>query len=425
MAEGFYSSQGRTLGYRLESALGTGTGSLAEIRHKELTSPTATRILVENKPEGHAHAYSNEELPVPLEKYREGALSFTTDIRRATAGDTQAPIATLFESAGCEVNTTGDTTTSGTPTTTSILLTADEGDDAEASLIELNNGQYFPTLAAAYGSSTITPSMALPSAPSGGNAVEVMSTITPYARPVPVGKSLEFNINTRGTHTSGQDLSYLYNGCACSEVGELSLKFGESPQLSFSFHVGKVADQADAIANESFIGNQQITPIDDNFEVGFAAASYSGGITRARLSMDNNDGMTFNWGFTTVPIPSTGNSSYAGLSGTNGYMQVASTPTLTFTGFFDSAWMNKLETISNYYWHFIQPTTSLASPAYGLWLPSTHLAVENPIEIIYQGADTIKAKITMECTCANYDLEVLNTESGAAPWFFAISGEGA
>ncbi len=423
MAEGFYSSQGRTLGYRLESAVGTGTGTLYETRHKELTAPGATRILVENKPQGHAHAYSNEELPVPLEKYREGALSFTTDIRRSATADTAPPIADFFESAGCEIYNTGDTVVTGTPSAVSIPLTADEAAVGAANLVELANGQHWPTLAASYTPNTIVPGMGLPSVPAGADAVEMMTTITPFARPVPTGKTLEFCVNTRGTHTNGQDLSVLYNGCACSEIGDLALKFGESPQLSFTFHVGKVADQSDDIANESFYEGAEIPVVNDFFEVGLATANSSGAIANTRVSMDNEEGMSFNWGLSCNPIPSVGNSSIAGLSGTNGYIQVAATPTLTFTGFFDKDWFDRIETIGSYYWHFIQPTSDYDVPAFGLWLPNTHFAAENPLEILWEGSDTIKAKVTMECTCANYGSETLNTQSGAAPWFFAISGE--
>ena len=421
MTYGIYPTQGKTLAFRGESALGTGNGTLKDIRHTEPTFPTNTRTLIENPNSGHAHSYNLDDHGIEHEMVREGALSFSTEIRGpATPGDIP-PIVTFFQSAGCNVaDMTGDTTISD------VAAAVDEfdlGDDygvvGQCMAVELADSKYFPCLTAAYAASAVTPSMALPTAPADSAVVANMYTITPASGAIGATDSLEFVLNTRGTQTANQDLSLKYNGCACSAVGELSIKPNEAPKLAFTFNVGSVDEQSDAIAAESFADAAKMAVTDYNFEAAYAAYDMAGGITRACYAIEE---VKFNWGFKVIPINSAGCGNFKGIQG---YMQIPDgKPTLTVTGFYDNAWATLLENQGdNYkYFHFVQPAIygEGNESAWGLWLPKCRLDGEAPVVHDVLAENCIKSTTTWICSAEAYTGTTIDSNAAAAPWYFGI-----
>jgi hypothetical protein len=422
MASGVYSTQGKTLMYRTESALGTGSGTLQNLRFTEGTFPTDSRILVANPNGGHAHSFNVDDHGIPIEMYREGALSFTTEIRGPATPGNKPPIVTLMESAGCTATAMGgDTTVAGTPAVDTVELTDDYGGFGLACAVELAGSKYFPILAADYSASTITPTMDLPSAPSASNTVANMYCVIPSTGALAATDTIELVANTRGTQSSGQDLSFRYNAVSCSGIGELSFKYGEAPKMSFTFNVGKLTEESDAIAEETFYDSAKMCVIDDNFEAAYATYDMGGGITRNVFHLLE---CTFVWGFKVIPIMASGGGSVAGLQG---YIQVADpNPKITITGLYDSSWQSLLqdENDSYKYFHFVQPCVydEGNESAFGLWLPKCRLSTEAPVTHDFVGGEYIKSTTTWDVTTEAFTNSgtTIDSNSAAAPWYFGV-----
>ena len=409
-------AQGFTWSFAQETALGT-AGSYTELRPNEVPAfPTSTRQGMANPNLGHEHAYNQSDRPIWFQKYQEGAGSFATYIRRATSTG-QNPISKLFESAGCSVATNSGTTVASYTSTTDWDLTATDGAHGQAGLLELDDGTYYPVLCADYTSDTVTPSMAIPSASSATNAWEVMSTITPYSRQVVSTKTLAFQQHNRATHTSGEDLAHTWTGCALSAVGDMVIKPFEAPSLEFTFHVGKAAQSSDAITAESFADGEKFVVINDSFCYETASASAAGGIAR---SVGTILEATITWGFECVPIPGEGDGTYAGLQG---YIHKALVPKLAITSTFSkSAWTELEGSNTSQYIGLVQPTTSLTTPAFGFWMPNAHIDPETPPVVDFSSNDFVTGTVTYIADSAGYESAEDNSDAGAAPWYFAISG---
>tara|TARA_Y100000296_G_scaffold84238_1_gene117033 strand:+ start:2406 stop:3518 length:1113 start_codon:yes stop_codon:yes gene_type:complete len=362
-----------------------------------------------------------------LQQWFDGGLSFGQYIRAASgAAGTQAPLADCFKSGGCQVATTsGNTTVTGTPAVDTVELTADYGAVGQAVLLQQDDGTWVPIIAASYGSSIITPLFDLAAAPSTGNVVVEMNNIMPYSRPVPAAATLEFMHATRGVYSGTEDLKWTMNGCAMSEPGELTLKYGEIPSLVSTYHVGKsVPGDGVAIADEgSYRGIATPAITNDNFEANFSlgTTSTSGGVTRALRSFKE---IVVNFGFKTNGIVCAGGGSYAGLEPTNGYIQTAVKPSITVTGLWDKEFLDKLDgtdSDSTAIQLAQKRSAVITETAWILAAPNCHLSADGPMEVQLAGDDVVLAKLKFEMTCADLSSETNNSEWGAAPWVFAIS----
>ena len=413
-------SQGQTLGYVQESALGTNGGGFGEIRYQEnVEFPTSTRTGVMNPNRGHAHPFNFSDKPIFIEKFQEGALSFSTFIRRDASST--MPIADFFESAGCVVASTTASTVASYASTVAFDLGdsgAAYGAVGNAVLVQLSDDTYYPVLVSAKATDTITPGMAIPSITANGKTIAAMTTIYPRSRPVVATKSLAFEFHSRATHTTGEDLAYELQGCALNTIGELVLTPSTPPVMQFSFTVGKIDQKTDAIAEETFVCSEAFAIVNDNFKFETAASSAAGGIARG-------DGILkeakIAWGFKGVPVIGEGSGVFAGIQGY--ILQADGMPKITITGEFTKDYWTALEgTNTSQYIGLIQPTTSTTVPAFGFWAPNCHLDPETPPVVDFNGDSYVVATATYICTSAGYDSDTLPEEAGAAPWYFAIGG---
>jgi hypothetical protein len=97
-------------------------------------------------------------------------------------------------------------------------------------------------------------------------------------------------------------------------------------------------------------------------------------------------------------------------------------PKITITAEFSKAYWTAMEgTNTNQYIGLVQPTTSLATPAFGFWAPACYIDGDTPPSIDYKGDSYILATVTYIATSAGYDTDTLPGDPGAAPWYFAIS----
>ena len=412
-------SKGFVWGYAVESALGT-PGTYYEIRPNDVpVFPTSTRQLIANPNMGHAHAYNQSDKPIPIEQYQEGAGTFAQYIRRASANNAEAPIAKIFESAGCNVVTsTGSDTVTGYTSTTDWDLTGTDAAHGQAGLLELDSGLYYPVLVADFSTNTVTPAMALPSAASDGNAWQLMTTIWPRSRQVATDATLAFEHHSRATHTSGEDLHYIYTGCALSALGDMTIAPFEPPSLEFTFHVGDIDQASEAISAESFVDGEKFAIINDNFRFEYATASAAGAIARGDGILLN---ATITWGFETAVIPGEGNGTF---NGCQGYMHRAAIPKVAITQTFTKDYWTELEgSNTSKYIGLVQPTSSLTTPAFGFWMPNAHIDPETPPTVDWASNDFVTATVTYIADSAGYESATANSDAGEAPWYFAISGQ--
>jgi len=409
-------SKGFVWGYAVESALGT-PGTYYEIRPNDFPAfPTSTRQLIANPNMGHAHAYNQSDKPIAIEQYQEGAGTFAQNIRRASANNAAAPIAAIFESAGCNVTTsTGDQTITYSSTTAWDVSDAAHG---QCGLLELNSGVYYPVLVADYTTGTVTPSMAIPSVSSTGKAWQLMTTIWPRSRQVATDATLAFEHHSRATHTSGEDLHYIYTGCALSAVGDMTIEPFGTPALEFTFHVGDVDQANEAIAAESFVDGEKFAIINDDFRFEYANADSAGGITRGDGILTS---AVITWGFETAVIPGEGSGTF---NGAQGYMHRVAVPKVAITQTFTKDYWTQLEgDNTSKYIGLVQPTRSLSTPAFGFWMPNAHIDPETPPTVDWATNDFVTATVTYIADSAGYESATTNADAGAAPWYFAISGQ--
>jgi hypothetical protein len=330
-------------------------------------------------------------------------------------------IANLLESAGWNVATTTASTVAAYSSTTAWDLGNSGvayGVPGNAILVELSDGTYYPVLVAAKSTDTVTPGMALPSATENGKAIEVMTTMFPQSRVVPSDKTLSFLQNLRATHTTGEDLSITASGCAVTALGDMTLTPNTMPELAFTLDVATVADGSLAIADEVFVDGQKPAVVTHDARVELATAADAGGISRTDVILHE---ATVSWGFTAEAIPGFGSGSLAGIQG---YKLVAGNPMITIKGDYNAQYWDDLEgTNPSQYLGIVQPTTSLSTPAFGIWMPKCHLADEEPV-IINRDDNLVTATVKYMASVADYNSETDNTDEGAAPIFFAISGQG-
>jgi len=423
--------------YRGESALGTGTGSWYCVRSDEPPDvPTSTRKLAANTVAGHRNPFTVEK-PVAYEIGKDGEIKFAQRIRRATSDGEEPSIMDFLRSAGWSVQTSTGATVEdgGSSTTTSIVQTADitNGTAGEAVIIidtQVTPNLYRPILASSISSNTLTLSAALPNSPSSMATIEQMSTACPTSATtyqVPTDKTLQFRLNTWGEDDDALgDLSYIYSGCVLSTIDEFEIgPVGSIPTLSMSFHCCDVSKTANDIAADSFQDSAPFSVIDNNFEFMFATASSSGAIARVAKAVTS---VKFNFGITVNRVM--GNGGDSDVNGTQGYILIQQPPTCTVTavwqddGNFEDDWFTQLEgSNESKYIHAIQPTASLDSPAWGIWIPNAHLMPDSEPTIDWKSGDIVQATATFVGSTAGYNSETDIDEYGSSPIYFAVSGE--
>jgi hypothetical protein len=291
-----------------------------------------------------------------------------------------------------------------------------------AILVKLEDGAsvldefYYPVLIADKTTDTITPGMALPAATANSEPIEVMTTMFPQSRTVVSSKTLSFLYNLRATHTSGEDLAMEMLGCGLSTMGEMTIEPNMPPELAFTFHVSQIDQKNVAIADETFVCSQKFPVVTHDARVELANSADAGGIARTDVILHS---ATVNFGFAGTPTPGYGSGTKAGIQG---YRLDAQTPSITLTADFSKDYWDDMEgTNASQYLGIVQPTSDLATPAFGVWMPKCHLNHENTV-VLNTTDNLITATVQYIGSVADYNSETDNTDEGAAPIYFAISG---
>jgi hypothetical protein len=420
-----YSTKGKTIGIAVQADLVTPNTSTVTVRTEDnVTIPTEEFLSEPQKNMGRANAYDVADQPIIYEAVRENAISLPVAVRRSP--DTTTPtIPTLAESGGCNVDVNDDDTITAYTDTTDWDLTTGLGADknGQAILVELDNGLYWPTLLADYthSTTTCTPGMALPSASSATNATKRMYTITPNTGQVDNSKLLTFIAQTRGKYTTAPDLTWQLAGCALGTFGEIKIEPGGEVIITPTFHVADVDKKADTLTAESFTKDTTYRQRNyGNFRFEFADANTSGAIASAHMELLS---ATFLPNHITAAIP--GEGSVDVLNSIQGYMaKMDEHPTVTLELLMDKVYWETFDDSpgqTNKYISFIWPTTSLTTPASGIWIPNAYLSAPPVAEP--HASDYIKCTLVYTASSSEYGSTRTNNSTGMAPWYMAIHGQ--
>jgi hypothetical protein len=431
-------SQGQTLAYDPETALGTATGTYNEIRYTgDITHPTDTRVGVANPNRGHAHPANFEDDAIYIEQYRPDALTFSTYIRRSSAANTDPPLALFFQSGGCNLSRNTVSVVSSYVDDSNFDIETGKASVGDIVLIKLEEAShvldelYYPSLIVALSvgaTDTIDLGMELPANTANAEPVEVMTTITPISSVVGATETLTFRHQMRATKDTAEDLTYDLNGCALSGVGQMAFRRGEPPTLELTFHLAKVAEKGNndggiTFTAETFTDSEKFAVVDENFRLDISD-DHSG--SPINLTRNNNifKEATVDWGFKCVPVDGTGDGAIAGLQGY--VLQMDGPAKITVTTSFDPQWTESaLEATGSqpeYYIEMCQPTDVLAKPAFAFIAPRCIIDPETRPVTDYTSDSYILTTATFICTSAELASASLPAQVGASPWFFGISG---
>jgi hypothetical protein len=418
-----------TLGYKVESALGTADLSTAEeIRFTDLAGPAQTRQLADNPTTGHAHPYdASDSRPVPYQVVQPDALSFGVEVRRAAAADTDPPLAVAMASGGCEVKRSSKTTITAV-TSSTVFSTGSISSVAPphlAILVPLPDGRLVPSLIMArnVGTGECTPVIALPAAPDNGKTVEVMTTIHPALQQVPATTTLSFRRSTPMTYSGGANkVAWDYRGCALGKGPTVEIvPSGSVVKVPLSFHVAKTEITDVAFAVETFVDSEKMVVTNDALIVDLVTHASAGRVASAPLYIYS---LSLDTGFTVEPIRAGGAGSYGGIQG---YMHVPGVPMLSITADFDPRFITALQADQTLRCcGIVQPVTNVASPALGIWAHNLHVVGDDGITVDHTGKSYVTATLKLRCASGRYTSTANTlTASAWAPWHIAVSGQGA
>ena len=414
---------GGTLEMAVESALGTPGTYIDQRASQNPSFSTKTRETV-SIPHQTAEHWATKEAQLTHKVPLEGAITLSKYVARPTTGTGTPSIATLFEAMGCDVVTNSKTTLDGYTGLGGFSLTADESAIGQAGLLELDSGAFHPCLTSDYTAAAafdVVPSMGIPSASSIGKDWEVMTTITPNVEEVSSSKTLAFRLITRDVHTANQT-SWIATGCAPGSVGDITFRPNTPPEFEFTITAIDRDGPNDAtIAAETYQDSSKFSIIDAPGAFKFTMATYADPVVTASEA----EMLSAVWtpGLSTSLIPSCG--SVNTMNGQKGFMGKCVDSKITFELLMDKQYWTDFEGDNPAkYISLVQQTTSVSNTAFGLWMPQCRIAGTPTTTPYADSPDFMVVTVTFEPTNAGYGSSTATDYAGAAPWTFAISGEG-
>jgi len=352
---------------------------------------------------------------------KEGAGTLAKYISRPTVGTDSPSIGTILESMACySAQTTATTLDTYTDTGEFLLTDTAQAVTAQAGLLELSNGTYHPVLPSLGATGTVTPSMDIPSASEAGKAWQIMNTYWPGTRAVPGADLLGFRLGDYDQHTAN-DTSWLYKGVCGSAIGDVTIEPHIPIEMAFNFHVGDVSGPNDyTVAAEGFQDSEKFAIVDGPGDFKFSMVTHANPIE----TWSETEMISAVWkpGIETIAVPGFGSSET--LNGSCGYVGKYAGSTLTLRLKVDKQFWTDFEGSNPLkYIALQQQVTDLSNTAWALWMPQCHI-VGSPVTNPYEG-DFMEVEVTFEPTNAGYGADTTDPAlPGAAPWIFAISGEG-
>ncbi len=412
---------GGTLEIGVETALGSGSAAYVDQRSSD-TSPTLPTGTRQGKDVPHVNRehFATRDGQITYEQGQEGALTLPMFVSRATATGTGLPqCMTMLESMGCDVVTTTGTTLAGYTDTGAFSLVANAATDVgNAGLLGLTDGTLYPCLPSAFSGGDVTPSMDIPSGSDAGEEWGIMHTAIPRVRQVPTTKTVAARSTSYYQHTANES-AFTFTGVAGSEVADVVFEPLMPVEMAFTAHAADIAGPTDrTIAAEVFQDSSKFAIVDGDSPLHFNFADFADPITSN--SRECLLKATWTPGISVTPIPGIGCS--ASLNGWQGFLAAYTGSKITLEMLMDKTkWSDYEGSNTEKYIAIVQPSTSVAATAFGLWMPKCRIYGAPTTELYSE--DTLKVTVTYEPTVSEYGSDTGADSRGMAPWYFAISGE--
>lgn len=421
-------------GGTVEMANETALGTPETYQHQRLTAtaptfPTKTREALDVPFTGHRH-WGTRENQVTFEKYQEGAITIPTYVTRGTSGLATAPCQTMQHmiAAGANVGYTTGTTVAIATSQDTFTITADVSTDAGcAGLVGIGAGAtpdyYLPVLPSSFATPTVTPSMELPAATKAGYLWGVMSTATPRVGELAVTEANAFRVINYHVHTAAQ-MQFVYSGCAVQSFADVTFAPGMPIEITPTYHVGNISGpESGTIATESFQDLAKPCIISGDGECHVNLGTFADPVTtNVRASLIS---ATWTVGLGCMVKPGFGASTNLNGIGTyfSTYTGSKLVVKLAMNATYWTNWIARSAT-TDVYFALTQPVTDyLTGTAVGLWLP--RCKIYGSPEVGLFDPDTLDVTLTLEPTTPQYEADESVTSLGMAPWYFAVSGQGA
>ena len=424
----------KTGGGTVEMAPETALGTPDAYVHQRLTAtdptfPTNTREALDVPFTGHRH-WGTRENQVTFERYQEGSLTIPTYVTRGTSGAATVPCQTMQHllAAGANVGYTTESAVAIATSVDSFTITPDASTDAGcAGLLGIGSGDspsyYLPVLPSAFSTPTVTPSMELPAATKAGYLWGVMSTATPRVGPLAATSTNAFRAINYYMHTAAQS-QFTYTGCAVQQFADVVFEPGKPLEIVPTYHVGDISGpDTGTAATEVFQDLAKPCIISGDGECHVNLGTFADPVTtnvRATL-------VRANWTLGIGCVVKPGFGASTNLNGIGTYLSMYTGSKITIEVEMNKSWWANWiarSASTDVYLAITQPVTNyLTGTAAGLWMPRCKIYGSPKVELF--GEDALTATITLEPTCPAYEADESVTSLGMAPWYFAISGQGA
>lgn len=359
------------------------------------------------------------EKPVLVDVGVEGAIKLRHGITRAASAGSDAGLVNEFKSGGWVEDSGSDTTVDTATSQTSIVLAAAEGAAGRMSVVELDDGRYWPALVSSVSGATVTFACGLPSVTGVGNAFNQCHTLTPGALGVSAVSMTKRHITKAKNSTN--NVMGVFTGVALSEIGTLEIEPGTIPYLDLTYNVANhyVENLAGGLPANSFLDGPGKKPIDGTW-VQFANANASGAIATATVKLLS---ASINMGGTTVQIPGIGDAEC--INNTQGNRQDLGMYDATLKFLYPADRITDWEgTNPSKYIGIVQPSLNTTQPPFAFIWPNAHIS-EDPVWTTSGDDNMHIVEIKYKGNPAGYNSETLESDQGNQPFYFGLGTESA
>lgn len=411
------STQGSRLSLGVQTAFGTPQTTLTDVRSEDVPTvkdPAETGVVPNT-----THADVNEtEKPITLQRAVDDAVNFKTMVRQADTAGGDSVLKKCFEAGGMAA-VEGDTSDISVYTSTSSFTATDDNFGVGYGVnVELDSGQFVPTLIKTYSAGAITPAMALPSAASTSNALNRCVTITPGdSDQITASKLLTWKKYTK-MDSGGSLKTIQWQDCGVTSFDEVTMTLGEPVLFGFTFGSSKFTEGTSALGDNDF--NDDVAALRfNNLYYEFADANSS---TTISSTLGTFISGTFAIRNTAVQVPSSGDTN--AVNDICGWIKSTDTTQAYLT--IEQLWtQDEFDrwngTNTSKHIAITQPGNAASDPAWSIVLPNAHMVGEPTVDM---AAEMYKVTSTWVSNPAGFS-GTGSSDQGNQPWYLLLGEQSA
>jgi hypothetical protein len=360
-----------------------------------------------------ANAMQSEK-PITRPQASDTAIVMKTLLRRSDyiarpTGDSF--IKRAFEAAGCNVNTSANTTVTTGATVGNIPVASTVGlDIGGAVIVALPDGAQMPMLIGDIAGSSIIPVMDLPTAPADGAFISRAFTITPNKmQKVPDDKLLTIIHGDKTNQTQYQD---------CAVTGIADIVFNPNETIGFEFTFGatdKITIEAPFVGSNNFQDRAASATVFNPYcQFAYSNADYSNALPAQYNKLIS---ATFKPGITCQQVPGFGDDNCK--NNVQAWMQTGEPATLSVDMLYDSDRLENFDDVNDdRYVSFIQPGTEPVGVSVGIFIPSAHIMAA-PTKDGY-GNNEHRLSVMYRANPTAMDTGSTSSDQDNQPWYLVL-----